>query len=47
LRVRFSPFMDPGMARFVGSCVSVDPQLRPTAAEVLYYLQVATRNQHF
>ncbi|KAG2966897.1 hypothetical protein PC120_g27029, partial [Phytophthora cactorum] len=41
LRVRFSPFMDPGMARFVGSCVSVDPQLRPTAAEVLYYLQVA------
>jgi tRNA A-37 threonylcarbamoyl transferase component Bud32 len=47
LRVQFSPFMDPGMARFVGSCVSVDPRDRPTAAEVLYYLQVAMRNRQF
>ncbi|ETP23797.1 TKL protein kinase [Phytophthora nicotianae CJ01A1] len=43
LRVRFSPFMDPDMARFVGSCVNVDPEARPTAAEVLYYMQVALR----
>ncbi|KAG7376518.1 hypothetical protein PHYPSEUDO_013225 [Phytophthora pseudosyringae] len=47
LRVRFSPFMDPDMARFVGSCVSVDPRSRPTAAEVLYFLQVATRTQQY
>ncbi|KAL3657801.1 hypothetical protein V7S43_017183 [Phytophthora oleae] len=47
LRVRFSPFMDPDMARFVGSCVNVDPRSRPTAAEVLYYLQVALRNQQY
>jgi hypothetical protein len=31
----------------VGSCVSVDPRDRPTAAEVLYYLQVAMRNRQF
>ncbi|KAE9076535.1 hypothetical protein PF010_g23860 [Phytophthora fragariae] len=47
LRVRFSAFMDPDMARFVGSCVSVDPSERPTAAEVLYYLQIAARNRHY
>ncbi|KAG1705444.1 hypothetical protein DVH05_004374 [Phytophthora capsici] len=47
LRVRFSPFMAPDMARFVGNCVNVDPQSRPTAAEVLYYLQVALRNQQY
>ncbi|KAG6620317.1 TKL protein kinase [Phytophthora cinnamomi] len=47
LRVRFSAFMDPDMARFVGSCVNVDPRDRPTAAEVLYYLQVAARNRQY
>ncbi|GMF66369.1 unnamed protein product [Phytophthora lilii] len=45
-RVRFSPFMDPDMARFVGSCVSVDPRERPTAAEVLYYLQVVRSRRY-
>ncbi|KAL4109968.1 hypothetical protein PRIC1_001661 [Phytophthora ramorum] len=47
LRVRFSSFMDADMARFVCSCVSVEPEQRPTAAEVLYYLQVATRNRQY
>ncbi|KAK1928544.1 Dual specificity protein kinase splA [Phytophthora citrophthora] len=47
LRVRFSPFMTPEMAQFVGSCVNVDPHSRPTAAEVLYHLQVALRNRQY
>lgn len=37
MRVQFSQFMDPGMARFAESCVSLSPLERPTAAEVLYY----------
>ncbi|CEG39383.1 tkl protein kinase [Plasmopara halstedii] len=43
LRVQFSPFMAPDLARFVDSCLNIDPRLRPTAAEVLYFLQVASR----
>ncbi|GMF18785.1 unnamed protein product [Phytophthora lilii] len=35
LRVSFSRYMHPDMIRFVERCVSVDPQARPTAAEVL------------
>ncbi|RLN95214.1 hypothetical protein BBJ28_00009647 [Nothophytophthora sp. Chile5] len=46
LGVRFSPFMDPDMVRFAKTCVSVDPTERPTAAEVLYYLQVAAKSHH-
>ncbi|GMF17003.1 unnamed protein product [Phytophthora fragariaefolia] len=45
LRVRFSSFMHPDMVSFVERCVSVDPQERPTAAEVLYHLQMATKNR--
>ncbi|KAL3672417.1 hypothetical protein V7S43_003101 [Phytophthora oleae] len=45
LRVQFSPFMDQEMAHFIERCVAVDPQERPTAAEALYVIQVAIREQ--
>uniref|UniRef100_H3HAH9 Protein kinase domain-containing protein n=2 Tax=Phytophthora ramorum TaxID=164328 RepID=H3HAH9_PHYRM len=47
LRVRLSPNMDPDMVRFVESCVSVSPNDRPTAAEVLYFLHVAIRDRQY
>ncbi|RLN94570.1 hypothetical protein BBJ28_00015945 [Nothophytophthora sp. Chile5] len=47
LQVRFSRFMDPDMARFAKTCVSVDPIDRPKAAEVLYYLQVAMKKHQY
>ncbi|RLN95145.1 hypothetical protein BBJ28_00022003 [Nothophytophthora sp. Chile5] len=47
LSVRFSPYMDPDMVRFAKTCVSVDPTERPTAAEVLYYLQVAAKSHRY
>ncbi|KAG6960077.1 hypothetical protein JG688_00009778 [Phytophthora aleatoria] len=47
LRVHVSPAMHPDMVEFVYRCVSVDPQERPTAAEVLYYFQVMTRNRQY
>ncbi|EEY63653.1 protein kinase, putative [Phytophthora infestans T30-4] len=47
LRVHLSPAMHPDMVQSVYRCVSVDPQERPTAAEVLYYFQVMTRNRQF
>eukprot|EP00644_Phytophthora_capsici_P010963 jgi/Phyca11/6116/fgenesh1_pm.PHYCAscaffold_9_\ len=44
LRVQFSPFMDQELSHFIEQCVAVDPQERPTAAEVLYVLQVTIRD---
>ncbi|KAG6964090.1 hypothetical protein JG688_00007857, partial [Phytophthora aleatoria] len=45
LQVRFSPFMDQDIRHFIERCVNVNPCERPTAAEVLYYLQVLIRHQ--
>ncbi|ETI40345.1 TKL protein kinase [Phytophthora nicotianae P1569] len=45
LHVRFSPFMDQDIRHFVERCVNVSPCERPTAAEVLYYLQVLIRDR--
>ncbi|KAG6579939.1 TKL protein kinase [Phytophthora cinnamomi] len=47
LRVRFSSFMHPDMVSFAERCVSVDPHERPTAAEALYFMQVAMKNRQF
>jgi serine/threonine protein kinase len=47
LRVRLSSSVHPDLVRFVESCVSVDPRDRPSAAEVLYFLQVAQRDGQY
>ncbi|OWZ02180.1 TKL protein kinase [Phytophthora megakarya] len=47
LTVRFSPLMHEDMGHFIERCVNVTPHERPTAAEVLYFLQMAIRNQQY
>ncbi|KAE9254529.1 hypothetical protein PF004_g999 [Phytophthora fragariae] len=47
LQVRCSRFMHPEMVRLVEKCVSVNPVDRPTAAEVVYYLQTAIKSRQF
>ncbi|OWY93969.1 TKL protein kinase [Phytophthora megakarya] len=39
LRARFTEVMDLGIVDFAERCVSLDPDDRPTAAEVLYFFQ--------
>ncbi|OWY99607.1 Elicitin [Phytophthora megakarya] len=41
LRLLFSEVTDPEMVQFVESCASLNPDERPTAAEVLYFFQMA------